>query len=349
MSIQLTEPAAPAFLKIGFFGETGSGKTFTAAKVLSQFIRQYAPDRQLAMFDTEPSAGYIKDMVKDVSGKPLQAIHSRSFSDMLEFTKLCVERGHIALIDSATHPWRSLVADYLDSKRSRVQSAGGRTETVRLSLKDWGPIKDIWGQFSELYCYGPIHICLNGREGDKWDTVEDEEGNEEMRKVGVKMKTETETGYEPSLLVQMRLVNGKHYAFVVKDRFDALTGQMSKGDPDIEFFMPHIKLLQVGGKHAGLSKGDKVFSAGSGPSWETIKARRTAILEGVKDDLLLVYPGRTADENKSKVSALRKAFGTSSWTELESDTNKWDIDALGVGRKKLARALKASKNSKAKE
>ena len=78
--IKLEEPNTPAFLKMGFFGNTGTGKTFTAAKVLSQFIRDYCPDKQLAFYDTEPSAGYVKDMVKQITGKPLLAIHSRSFS-----------------------------------------------------------------------------------------------------------------------------------------------------------------------------------------------------------------------------------------------------------------------------
>ena len=50
--IKLQEPEVPAFLKLGFFGNTGTGKTYTAAKVLSQFIRDFEPGRQLAMFDT---------------------------------------------------------------------------------------------------------------------------------------------------------------------------------------------------------------------------------------------------------------------------------------------------------
>ena len=76
--MNLKPAIAPAFLKIGFFGDTGTGKTFTAAKVLSQFIAQYAKDSQLAMFDTEPSAGYIGPMVKKITGKELLAFNSRS-------------------------------------------------------------------------------------------------------------------------------------------------------------------------------------------------------------------------------------------------------------------------------
>jgi hypothetical protein len=348
MTINLTSVQAPAFLKIGFFGDTGTGKTFTAAKVLSQFIATYAKGSQLAMFDTEPSAGYIKDMVKSITGKDLLAIHSRSFSDLLEFARLVKDRKYVALLDSATHPWRSLMKDYLDAKKSRVKAAHGNPDTARLSLKDWGPIKDVWAAFSEAYCYDPVHWCMNGREGDRWETVTDDEGNDEMKKTGVKMKTETETGYEPSLLVQMRLVNNEHRAFVVKDRFDVLTGQESKNNPDIEFFMPHIKLLNLGGVGMVGSVAKPVFTQGSGPSYETLKARREGLLENIKDDIVLIVPGMAAADKAAKIKLLRDAFGTSSWTELEADDRKFPAEVLKAGRETLATLLATMKSQEAK-
>jgi hypothetical protein len=335
----LQEAKTPAFLKMGFFGNTGTGKTFTAAKVLSQFIAQYTKGSQLAMFDTEPSAGFIAPMVQKITGKKLLVESSRSFSSLMDFTRECIEKRYVALVDSVTHPWRSLCQDYLDAKKSRVRSAGGREETVKLSLKDWGPLKDMWNQFSEMFVYSPIHFCICGREGDVWETTVDEEGKEEMKKSGVKMKTESEFGYEPSLLVQMRIEGNKHMAFVCKDRFDLLTGKFSEDKPDIDFFKPHIDMLDLGGKAPNKNEGKKIFNAGSGPSWETIKAQREAILENIKDDLLLVFPSQTAEDKRGKVQALRKAFGTSAWTEMESDEKKFSIETLEDGRKKLAEIL----------
>jgi hypothetical protein len=338
--VNLKSAVSPAFFKVGFFGNTGSGKTYTAAKILSQFIAKYVKDSQLAMFDTEPSAGYIKQMVKNISGKELLAINSRSFSDLMDFSDECIAKKYVALVDSVTHPWRTLCADYLEAKRSRVRSANGRDDLVKLSLKDWGPLKDIWATFSEKFVYSPIHFCICGREGDVWDTVVDEEGKEEMKKTGVKMKTENEFGYEPSLLVQMKLIGTEHVAFVQKDRFDLLTGQTSKNKPDIEFFAPHIDALSIGGNNNPKSEGKKVFVNQSGPSWETIKAQRAALLENIKDDLLLTFPGQTAEHKKSKVESLRKAFGTSAWTELEEDERKHSLESLRIGREKLSIILK---------
>jgi hypothetical protein len=336
MTIELKPAIAPAYLKAGFFGGTGTGKTFTTAKLLAQFIRQYTPESQLAMFDTEPSAGYIAGMVKEVSGKELLAFSSRSFSDLIDFTNECIAKKHVVLIDSITHPWRSLCNDYLEAKRSRVESAGGNIQTVKLSLKDWGPIKDMWNKFSELFVYSPLHIVILGREGDVWESVTDEEGKEEMKKTGVKMKTESELGYEPSLLVQMRLEDTRHIAFVAKDRFNILTGITSKNNPDIEFFKPHIEMLNLGGKGQQKNAGKPIFEKGQGANWETIKAQREAILESIKDDLVLAFPGRSDEMQKAKILMIRKVFGKdASWSALEGDDKKYPIDALKDGREKM--------------
>lgn len=340
--IQLTEAKTPAYLKAGFFGGTGTGKTWTAAKMLSQFIVKFLPGKRLAMFDTEPGAGFIRGMVKEILGKELLVIHSRSFSDMLEFVKLCEAEQHVGLIDSITHPWRQLCGDYLTAKKSRVASASGRTETVRLSLQDWGPLKDMWAKFSEPFAFGPSHLCICGREGDVWDEEVNDEGEKKQVKTGVKMKTETETGYEPSLLVQMR-VRGEnpvqHTAFVVKDRFDKLTGKVSAPEPGLDFFLPHVQMLDLGGNAPAKSEGKAVFHAGNGPNWETIKARREAILEEIKNDITLAIPGRTADEQKQKINLMRAAFGTSAWAELESDERKWSVESLSSGREALRKEI----------
>lgn len=343
----ILKPAfAPAWFKAGFFGATGTGKTWTSAKVMSQFISEYCKGVQLAMFDTEPSAGFIAPMVKKITGKDLITCSSRSFSDLLEFTDECIKYNHVALIDSITHPWRSLCTDFLEAKKSRIKSAGGRPETARLSLKDWGPIKDIWNTFSEKFVFSPLHICICGREGDAWDTVTDDEGNENMQKTGVKMKTETEFGHEPSLLVQMKFEHEKHIAFVTKDRFDFLTGKTSENNPDIEFFRPHISALNIGGETVKKNEGKKIFDIGTGPNWETIKAQRAAILENIKDDILLCFPSTSAEEKKAKVEVMRLAFNTSSWTELEEDEKKFPYDILVSGREKLQTILKERANAK---
>ncbi len=351
MSIALKESKPPAYLKLAFYGRAGSGKTFTAAKVLSQFIKEYVPDLQLAFFDTEGGAGFISPMVQKITGKPLLSIAATSFAELKEFLELCSGK-YVGLIDSATHPWRTLCEDYLEAKRSRMKNAGGNPDLARLSLPDWGPIKEIWNKgFSDPFKFLPAHLCYCGRAGDVWETLKDEEGNDKIQSTGTKMKIETESAYEPSLLIEMlRVLNPAysqktsatqwlHRAEIVKDRAGLMNGQFAD-DPDIDFFRPHIEFLMNGVHDAPSPKPKATFSAGEGKNYTTIKRERQAILDEIKDDLTVALPGQTTAEKKAKIAFLRKAFGTSSWTALAGDERSWTPNALQKGRDRLLALIK---------
>ena len=58
----------------------------------------------------------------------------------------------------------------------------------------------------------------------------------------------------------------------------------------------------------------------------------------------MVFPSTSAAEKTGKVNALRKAFGTSAWTELEEDEKKFPYEKLQAGREKLQTILKEVKN-----
>ncbi len=347
--MSLLKPATqPSYLKIGCFGHTGTGKTWTMVQLLSQFIAEYVPGSQLAMFDTESGSGYIAPMVKRITGKELLVVHSQSFSELLTFADECRENNYVAILDSATHPWRSLCADYLAAKKTRVKAAHGNTDTVRLALKDWGPLKEMWNKFSDKLRYDPVHWCICGREGDVWEDVKDDEGENQLTKTGTKMKTETELGYEPSLLIRMTLNENDHIAFVTKERFGILTGKSAK-DPDIEFFRPYLNLLNLGGIHPKPSDNpERVWPDGNGNggmNWETIQKQRLAILDEIKDDLLLVYPGMDKDSKVGKVKALREVFQVG-WTTLENDHKSYPVEVLKAGRESLQKYLKEKNNAK---
>jgi len=204
-----------------------------------------------------------------------------------------------------------LCEDFLAAKRSRVQGAGGNAQTTKLSLPDWGPIKEVWNKgFSDPFKFLPAHLCYLGRCGDDWQTVKDEEGNDQLQSTGTKMKAESQSAYEPSLLIEMvrepnpaygqRTSTNQwlHQARVVKDRTDRMPGK-SCNDPDIEFFLPHIEFL-IGGTHAAPTLNPPpTFEAGTGKNWDTIRRERQSILEEIKDDLVSAFPGQSAAEKKS--------------------------------------------------
>jgi len=358
MAIELVEAKAPAFLKGAVYGDAGSGKTYTAALVLSQFIKEYVPDSRLVMLDTEGGAGFVAPMVKKITGKELLVLTATSFPELRDFLKLCAEEQHVGLIDSATHPWRTLCEDFLDAKRERVKGAGGNPQTTRMSLNDWAPVKEVWNKgFSDPFKFLPAHLFYCGRCGDTWEMVKDDEGNETLEKTGTKMKIEKESAYEPSLLWEMfRQANPAynprgettgpqwiHRAIIVKDRAGVIGGYAD--DPDIAFFRPHIEFL-VGGTHATPTENPPhVFEQGEGPNWATIKRRRNAVLETIKDELLLAHPSTSAADKKAKVALLRMAFDQDvNWTDLEGDETKYPVHILDGGLKQLRTIIREQAN-----
>jgi len=95
--------------------------------------------------------------------------------------------------------------------------------------------------------------------------------------------------------------------------------------------MPHIKRINLGGQGYTENKPEPVFKNTYGLSLETIKVQRAAILETIKDDMMLLYPGMTADDKTGRIKLMRKAFGTSSWTSLEEDYKQFPKEKLEAG------------------
>jgi hypothetical protein len=70
---------------------------------------------------------------------------------------------------------------------------------------DANPIKTIWNsRWAGKFLNSPLHFVIAGRAGYESDIEENEETHKkELTKTGIKMKTEGEFGFEPSLLIQM--------------------------------------------------------------------------------------------------------------------------------------------------
>ena len=351
MALALVEGGtAPGFLKVGLYGDAGCGKTFTAAKLLAQFIAEYEPKRRIAFFDTENGAGFVRELVKKITGKYPLVVVATSFRELKEFLPLCAKEGHVALVDSITHPWQKLVDDAMEAKRARVAGAGGNPETARMAVYDWILPKALWKEgVLDPIKYLPMHLVYCGRTADVWEMVKDDTGKEELQKTGSRMGVEKNVAYEPNLLVEMRRVPNPafgqpkaptehvrwlHEAAVVKDRADTMNGKAAV-DPDIEFFRPHLDFLKGGGQAVPPSVKSE-FGNGSGPNWETIKRERAGLLEAIQDDLVLAWPGQAAADKKQKIAALRYGFTDDvSWAALTDDEKRYPADGLRAGRARI--------------
>lgn len=319
------------FLKAGFMGFQGSGKTFTAERLAVGTRAHFGLKGPIAMFDTEGGAQYIARRIKAETKKDLLAVQSRALADVLEFIETCAKQGvSVAIIDSVTHIWKKLCDDYLEQVNAQRQKRG-RSKLARLSFQDWGVIKGKWAAFSDAYLNSPLHVIICGRAGFEWDYQEINE-NKELVKTGFKMKAEGEFGYEPSLLVWMERLDerdddGKltkqvtRRATVLKDRFDTVDGKHFD-NPTFDFFKPHVALLTPGSHQpidTEASTDMGVTEEGDGETreqWD--KKRRQILCEEIQGVFQSEIPGQAAADKKAKADVLQAVFGTRSWTAVES-------------------------------
>jgi len=231
-------------LKMGIYGEAGSGKSFTSSLVAIGLHKLVKAKKDVFFMDSETGSDYLIPMFEKAKVK-LKVAKTRAFSDLLEGIKYAEKNASIFLVDSLTHYWDDLVESY--KKKKKIQ---------RMQIQNWMDVKPVWRDFSTILVMSGLHVIICGRAGDVWENVIDGEGYAELKKTGTKMRLEKETSYEPSLLVEMVKVRENsqpgagwtHRAWVVKDRFDVIDSQHFD-NPTFESFLPHIELLALGGEH----------------------------------------------------------------------------------------------------
>lgn len=352
--MSLLQPAvsSSAYLKAGILGFQGGGKTLTSALALIGLYKHtleaglHDGAKPVAMFDTEKGSDWLIPIFKK-SGVPFVVAKRQAFAELLQVMDEAEKFAFGLLIDSVTHPWRELVESYLRKK-----------ERSYLAMDDWGYLKGEhgWKQFTDRFVNSKLHIVMAGRAGHEYENYV-EDGRKKMEKVGTKMKTEGETGYEPDLLILMEQVedlrSGKvvHRATVQKDRSTLLDGQtfdLASYDLNgnalpvdvmvrqtFSAFLPHVKCLALGQPHVGVQMtGDSQHLLKTEKrDWQPVQRR--IVIDETKDLLTLHYPGQTAQDKTGKLRAMLDAFNAS-WAEIEE---VMPLPDLRIGYDKLHQKL----------
>lgn len=341
----LLKPAVnqTAFLKLGIFGFEGSGKTYTATE-FAIGLTHLTKGTKVAFFDTETGSDFMIKKFKE-SKVQLDVTKSKSFKDLVEVVREAEAGGYsFLIIDSITHVWRELCNSYLKKKNRS-----------NLSVKDWGTLKTEWAQYTDLYVNSKLHIAMLGRAGYEYDITEDEDGKQEVAKSGTKMKTETETGFEPSLLLEMIKVRkseitnaqGKvdrkakgfvNRCVVLKDRTDTMNARVIDS-PRFKDFASVIKFLNLGGDHVGVdtTRNSEEMFGQQDRSWIERDVQRRISLDNIKECFILArLDGTSTDAKEKRIKTLLEVFGTSSWTFLEE---KMALGELQAGVETLRQRL----------
>lgn len=325
--------ASLAFAKAGFYGEAGAGKTYTATKVAIGLALLDDPPAPIAFFDTEGGSHFMRRMCRD-AGVRLQVAKARSFERLMRFMELIEARGAVGIIDSISHPWEDLLRSYAKKL--------GREDGFE--FQDWGVIKPAWAEFTAKFLTCECHVIVCGRAAPVWEYVYNKARDKmELQSHGSRMKTEKETSYEPSLLVEMvrrvrRDDRGKpkgfdRVAIVMKDRSDQMDGAEIV-NPTFDSFRPHFDDLDLGGSHNPtdtVSDSQDMFDRPENPANRRIE--REIELDKIKAVMAKAdINSRSVAGKREMIGLLEMCWGTSSWKEIEKRVT---LELLRAGREKL--------------
>lgn len=347
-----------AKLKAGLFGFEGCGKTFTAALIMIG-LHKYANDtRPVAFYDTETGSDYIKELF-DIAGIPLVTVKSQDLKTLYNAIKEAERECFGLIVDSLTHPYKEVCSAYVRHKKDG-------TNFIR--MQDWQPIKEAWREhFSTPYVNSNMHIIWCARAKNIFEDVLDElaskqTGREQFKsvQVGTGARSESESAYEPSVLIEMKKVmlsdGGKfaRQATYIKERFNILDGetfdypkvtseQAIKENKPFNDLLPHVKRLNLSGEHVGFKGGssESLFNDTLDENLVAIRRRRTIAIEKIENLLVKLYPAAQGKDKQAKLTIMEYIFGTLSWSEIQS--KKVEELENGVSQiEKLARKLEST-------
>lgn len=214
--------AQQAALKMALYGPPGSGKTMTSL-LFSEGLAAISGKR-VAYVDTEHGTDFYSQDVPSRKIHPsafsFDALYTRSITEMTDAIRgLSANDYEVVVIDSITHVWEAARAVY----------EGRQTKAGTIPMHAWGKIKKPYKDLIAILLSSPLHVFICGRQGVEYETDPE---TEELHAVGLKMKAEGETAYEPHILLRMWAEKNRKageiasvYAYAEKDRTGVLSGR----------------------------------------------------------------------------------------------------------------------------
>ena len=160
-----------------------------------------------------------------------------------------------------------------------------------------------------------------------------------------------------SLLVEMERVieddrpgsGWTHRAWIEKDRFDVMNFS-TFDNPTFENFLPHVKLLNLGGDHRAVDTertSKEMFKNDNSSAYKYKERERLA--EEIKNEINILYPGRDDKTKNDRNLLMKELFGTHSWSRI-CDMNNEDLKAglKAIEKRNKKKDEKSPKEEKAK-
>jgi hypothetical protein len=296
--------AEQAALKLGIYAPPGGGKTFTSLLFAEGLAK--LTGKRIAFCDTERGTDFYSQAVKTRRVHPeafdFDALYTRSLSELNAACKgLDTNEYGVLVIDSITHFWQAA-----------IQAYGGRQTSVgSIPMHAWGKLKKPYKELMDFFLSTPLHAIICGRQGTEYATDPE---SEELRAIGLKMKAEGETPFEPHILMRMESIKPKHtneiadiVAYVEKDRTGVLAGR-SFMNPTFETMIVPILPLLGSETQAQMLTGDAAAAVDAEAAIQAEAERATFSAETLKEMGARIDLAKTEKELKGIGSELTSAL-----------------------------------------
>lgn len=315
--------AGNRFIKAGFGGFAGSGKSRTASDFVIGAYKDMGYTKPVLLIDNEKGSRFLIPKFRQ-AGITAYLKDTTALADVLIAMDL-LKKGEIEFlfIDSLTKVYYQYVRDYKAKNRRAF-----------MELNDWGKLIPAWQEeFSDRYVDAHGSIIFTGRGGYEYekeeDTVDEVTGRKKKGsfvKSGVKMKLAGETPFEPDLNIWMEqhqeiTADGMDVwreAQVLKDRSDLIDGEVFK-NPTYEDFRPVVQYL-MGVDVRPVAGRTSTENLAPSENYEGQNRRDQKAILVEKTQQLFVkhgYSMQTKEGKQQVVLLLEKHFGTTSWKEID--------------------------------
>ncbi len=325
--------AQQAFIKMALYGPPGSGKTLTALLLAEGLANRMG--KRIAYIDTERGTDFYSQAVPDRAVHPAEfdfdALYSRSLTEIAKAVyELDPARYGVVVVDSISHLWTAAIAAY----------EGRKTSIGSIPLQAWGKVKKPYKDLEAFLLSAPMHWIDCGRMANEFG--EDDQG--ELKKIGVKMRAEGETAYEPHILIRMEAIRERNggpaviQAYVEKDRTGVLNGKVIPWPNFNNVIKPLLGLL--GDTQASMPTSD----AAALQDAETM-AIQDAEREKISQEWFHYFAGKlqsAATQGVAEVEAVSKEITP----EVKKAMLNTDVIAL---REKYSEALERAKSKPARQ
>lgn len=227
-----------ARLKVSVYGPPGSGKTFTTLLMAEGLAK--VRGKRIAYVDTERGTDFYAMKVAARAVHPeafdFDAIYTKSLAEVDEAVRSLDPETHgVVVLDSISHLWDAAMDSY----------QGKRTAIDSIPMHAWGPIKKPYKALIAYLIGSPFDVFILGRQKNIFEMND----KDEMQKVGVGMRAEGETAYEPHICARMEAdqnpkdsTQSDYFMHVEKDRSGVLAGR-SIPNPGFKTIEPILPLL----------------------------------------------------------------------------------------------------------